>query len=284
MDYALNIHNLRKDFKGFSLKDISFSLPRGYIMGFIGPNGSGKTTTLKLIMNLMRADGGSIEVLGKDHLKHERDIKQRIGFVYDESVFYEQLSLSRMTGIIRPFYERWDEEKYAGYLRRFELDDGQKIKELSKGMRTKYALALALSHGAELLIMDEPTAGLDPIFRRELLDILLDVLQEEDKSILFSSHITSDLDRVADYITFIHQGSIVFSQDKDSLAERYKLVKGGLEQLSPELERRMLGLSRRDSGFEGLVEGEIAGEGLLVEKPSLEDLMYYHTKGGKHDR
>lgn len=283
MNDILQITDLKKQFKKFTLGEISFSLPRGYIMGFVGPNGSGKTTTLKLIMNLLPADAGEISVFGQDHVQFESQIKQRIGFVHDESVFYEQLSIKQMTGVIRPFYQQWDQEKHENYLKRFDLDPDKKIKELSKGMRTKYALAVALSHQAELLIMDEPTAGLDPVFRRELLDILQDVLQEEDNSILFSTHITSDLDRVADYITFLNNGKIVFSQEKDLVFERYALVKGGLSDLTPTLKERMIGLSQRDTGFEGLMEGRPTGDGLLVERPSLEDIMYFYTKGARHD-
>ena len=253
-------------------------------MGFIGPNGSGKTTTLKLIMNLLTPDSGTIEVFGQDHRACERDIKQRIGFVYDEPVYYEQLSLRRMTGIIRPFYQKWNQEQYQGYIRRFELDENQKIKTLSKGMRTKYALALALSHGAELLIMDEPTAGLDPVFRRELLDILLDVMQREEHSILFSIHLTSDLDRVADYITFIDKGQLVLSEEKDRLYERYTLVKGGPGDLTDSLRRELVGVSQHAHGFEGLADHPITAPGLVLETPTLEDLMFYHTKGAQHVR
>jgi len=282
MENILDIKDLRKAFKAFTLDGITFSLPRGYIMGFIGPNGSGKTTTLKLIMNLMRADAGTIEVFGQDHIRFEREIKQRIGFVYDEPVYYENLSIRRMTGLISPFYRQWNQPLYEDYLRRFDLKDDQKIKTLSKGMRTKYALALALSHGAELLIMDEPTAGLDPVFRRELLDILLDVMQREENSILFSTHITSDLDRVADYITFINQGKIVLSQEKDSLYEQYVLVKGGPQDLTDQLRRELVGVSVNSHGFEGLADHPIRGEGLVLDRPSLEDIMFFHTRGDRH--
>ncbi len=247
-------------------------------MGFIGPNGSGKTTTLKMIMNLMKKDAGSIEVFGQDHVQFEREIKQRIGFVYDEPVFYEQLSLRQMTSLISPFYNLWDQNLHESYLKRFDLDNTQKIKTLSKGMRTKYALSLALSHGAEILIMDEPTAGLDPIFRRELLDILMDIMQKEENSILFSTHLTSDLDRVADYITFINQGKIVLSEEKDSLYERYNLVKGGADDLSDGLKKELVGFTSNRHGFEGLSDHPIHGTNLVIEKPTLEDIMFFHTK------
>ena len=159
------------------------------------------------------------------------------------------------------------------------MNPAKKIKELSKGMKTKYSLALALSHGAELLIMDEPTSGLDPIFRRELLDILYEVIQREENSILFSSHITSDLDRVADYITFLHNGQLVFSEEKDSLFARFTLVKGGPEDLSEALKGELIGFSQTPVGFEGLANGRVPGSNLVLEKPSLEDIMFYYTKG-----
>ncbi len=284
MENIFDITNLGKRFKGFQLQGLSFSLPRGYIMGLIGPNGSGKTTTLKLMMNLMHKDTGEIKVFGQDHVRFEREIKQRVGIVYDEPVFYEQLSMRRMTGLIRPFYTKWNQAQYEGYLRRFDLNETQKIKTLSKGMRAKYALALALSHGAELLIMDEPTSGLDPVFRREMLDLLLEVMQREENSILFSTHITSDLDRVADYITFLDRGKLVFSQEKDSLYEQYRLVKGAPEQLTESLRRELLGVNAGEHGLEGLSDHEIRGEGLLTEKPTIEDIMFYFTRGNGHGR
>ncbi len=284
MDTVLDIRNLRKEFKGFSLQDISFSLPRGYIMGFIGPNGAGKTTTLKLIMNMLQKDGGEITVFGLDHVKSEREVKQRIGFVHDQSVFYERLSIQQMTGLLRPFYQRWDEGKYQQYIRQFGLDQGKKIKDLSKGMKTKYSLALALSHGAELLIMDEPTSGLDPVFRRELLDILYEVIQREENSILFSSHITSDLDRMADYITFLNEGRLVFSEEKDSLLARFTLVKGGPSELTEALKKDLVGFSQTPVGFEGLAKSRLDAPDLIQETPSLEDIMFYHTKGRAYAR
>ena len=284
MDTVLDIRNLRKEFKGFSLQDISFSLPRGYIMGFIGPNGAGKTTTLKLIMNMLQKDGGEITVFGLDHVKSEREVKQRIGFVHDQSVFYERLSIQQMTGLLRPFYQRWDEGKYQQYIRQFGLDPNKKIKDLSKGMKTKYSLALALSHGAELLIMDEPTSGLDPVFRRELLDILYEVIQREENSILFSSHITSDLDRMADYITFLNEGRLVFSEEKDSLLSRFTLVKGGPSELTDALKRDLVGFSQTPVGFEGLAKSRLDAPDLIQETPSLEDIMFYYTKGRAYAR
>ena len=226
MENILEVTNLRKEYPGFTLKNISFSLPRGFIMGFIGPNGAGKSTTIKLIMNLVRKDSGKIKVFGLDNAAHDQEIKQNIGFVYDENHYYEELTPDEIRSIIAPFYSRWDDKAYYGFLRCFELPQKKKLKKFSKGMKTKFSLAVALSHGAELVIMDEPTSGLDPVFRREILDILLELIQDERKSVLFSTHITSDLDRVADYITFINKGEIVFSTQRDDILENYGLVRG----------------------------------------------------------
>jgi len=222
----LEVNNLSKNYKEFSLQNLSFSLEPGFIMGFIGPNGAGKSTTIKLIMNLIKKDGGEIKVFGMDHLKHEKEIKEKIGFVYDQNHFYEDLTLAEMKKIIAPFYKSWDEEDFQKYLKQFNLSLKQKIKELSKGMKMKYSLALALSHHAELIIMDEPTSGLDPIIRSELLEVLYEIIQDDRKSILFSTHILRDLDKVADYITFINDGELVFSQAKDKILESYQIIKG----------------------------------------------------------
>jgi len=205
-------------------------LPYGYIMGLIGPNGAGKTTTIKLIMNLLRRDDGEIRIFGKDNLEYEMEIKSRIGFVYDTPTFYEHLNLKQMKNIIAPFYKNWDEVLFQRYIKEFELPLKRKVKALSRGMLMKFALPIALSHHAELIIMDEPTSGLDPVFRRELLDILSALIQDEKKSILFSTHVTSDLERIADYITFINRGKVVFSRTRDEIFEKYGVVKGGKQR------------------------------------------------------
>ena len=276
----LKIENLNKKFKNFEIKDVSFELKKGYIMGFIGPNGSGKTTTIKLITNLLKKDSGSIEVFGKDNIKFEREIKDRIGFVYDEGYFYEDLTIKQMKNIVAPFYTQWDEKLFKKYMKDFSLDETQKINKLSKGMKMKFALAIALSHNADLIIMDEPTSGLDPIFRREILDILYSIIQDENKSIFFSTHITTDLERIADYITFIDEGEIIFSKEKDLILESYAVVKGGNEDLTPELEKSLLGFRKTNVGFEALTDDknmirDLLGEDVLIEKPSLEDIMFY---------
>ncbi len=284
----LEINNLSKEFfMGFKLDNITFDLEPGYIMGLIGPNGAGKSTLIKLIMNLIKKDSGEIKIFGKDYIKFEKEIKDRIGFVYDESVFYENLSIDDMKNIIAPFYSKWDDIAFYDYLKKFDLGPLYIIKKLSKGMKMKFALSLALSHHAELIIMDEPTAGLDPIFRRELLDVLYDVVQDENKSIIFSTHITTDLDRIADYITYIKNGKLVFSDSKDEIMSTYKVVKGAREDLDYNIRKEFLGLRETNIGFEGLTDN-IEGikykiNDVVIERPTLEDIMYY-TRGRDHDK
>lgn len=279
----LKVKNLTKEFKNFKLKDVSFNLEPGYIMGFIGPNGSGKTTTIKLIMNLFKRDSGSIEIFGRDNIKFEKEIKNRIGFVYDESHFYEDLTIRQMKNIVAPFYTEWNEEIFQKYIKDFSLDDKLKIKKLSKGMKMKFSLSLALSHNADLIIMDEPTSGLDPIFRREILDILYEVIQDENKSIFFSTHITTDLEKIADYITFINDGQIVFSETKDKILESYVIVKGGNELLNSKSRKEFIGIRETNVGFEALMDNKdnikkIFKDKVIIEKPSLEDIMFYTVR------
>lgn len=284
---VLEINGLSKNFNTFSLKHLSFNVPKGYIMGFIGPNGAGKSTTIKLILNLLKKDEGNIKIFGFDHLQAEKQIKDRIGFVFDENYFYEELTLASMAKIIAPFYSRWNQAAFDQYLKTFGMFSKIKIKELSKGMKMKFSLAVALSHQADLLIMDEPTGGLDPIVRAELLEILADLIQDEEKSVLFSTHITTDLDKIADYITFINEGKLVFSAAKDDILEQYGVVKGDKNLLDREAEKLFVGLKTNQFGFEGLVADKSLArrtfqERALVEKPTLEDIMLYTVRGENH--
>jgi len=285
MEPILEIKNLRKEFKDFSLKDINLTLEKGFIMGFIGPNGAGKSTTIKLILNLMNKDGGEIKIFGKDNIVYEREVKNRIGFVLDESHYYEEITVQEMKSIIAPFYERWDEGAFKKYVKDFGLSMDKKIKELSKGMKMKFSLAIALSHNAELLIMDEPTSGLDPVVRSELLDILSDLMQDENKGVFFSTHITSDLDKIADYITFINNGEIILSTTKDDIMENFGLVKGPKELIRSNNSNGFIGIRENQYGFEALVQNKeefrkLYGDKIVVEKPTLEDIMVYYTRRG----
>jgi ABC-2 type transport system ATP-binding protein len=283
MQHILEVRDLNKSFGDFTLKNISFSLPKGFITGFIGPNGSGKTTTIKLIMNLLKKDSGEINVFGLDHLKHEKEIKNRIGFVYDETHYYEELTVEEMKRIIAPMYIKWDEEQFKSYIKEFDLPRNKRIKELSRGMKVKFSLAVALSHHADLLIMDEPTSGLDPVVRSEILDILYNVIQNENKGVFFSTHITSDLDRIADYIIMIYKGEILFNKTKDELVEEHSLVKGRLNLLDTNLKSSLIGIRKNNFGFEALSRGrervnEFRKAGAIVEKPTLEDIMLFYTR------
>lgn len=288
----LEIKNLRKEFKGFCLKNINITLERGFIMGFIGPNGAGKSTTIKLILNLINRDGGEINIFGKDNIKYEVEVKNKIGFVLDESYYYDEITVKEMKSIIAPFYSDWDEDTFNKYVKDFGLPVNKKIKELSKGMKMKFSLAVALSHNAELLIMDEPTSGLDPVIRSELLDILSDLIQDENKGVFFSTHITSDLDKIADYITFINDGEIVFSTSKDDILDNFGLVKGPKELVPKELVSEsnlgeFIGIKKNQYGFEALVQDKekikkLYGDKVIIEKPALEDIMIYYTRRGKN--
>lgn len=288
MERILEIKNLSKDYGNFSLKNINIQLDRGYIMGFIGPNGAGKSTTIKLIMNLIKKDSGSIKLFGLDHLKHELAVKDRIGFVYDENYYYEELTVEEMKNIVKPFYSKWDEHAFKQYIERFQLPLNKPIKTLSKGMKMKFSLAIALSHHAELLIMDEPTSGLDPIIRAEFLEILQSFIEDENKAVFFSTHITSDLDKVADYITLIDEGEIILSKTKDELLEDYCLVKGAKDKLEALPKESIVSIKEGAYGFEALSSNRreiirALGDSVIIEKPTLEDIMIFSTRRGEYN-
>ncbi|MEC0106815.1 ABC transporter ATP-binding protein [Paenibacillus taichungensis] len=284
---AIELRNLSKTYPLFKLDQITLDVKQGYITGLIGPNGAGKSTLINLITGLIRPDSGSIKTLGKEMPAQEVNVKERIGIVSDECFYYEHLTIREMKNMIAPFYKKWDEKQFNNYLEQFELSPKKKIEELSKGMKIKFSLAVALSHEAELLIMDEPTSGLDPVFRRELLDLLADVIQDETRSIIFSTHITTDLERIADYIAFIHKGKLVFNEAKDDVLERYTIVKGDMKLLDADTRRKFVGIRETAVGFEGLAENKAEAERLfgnyaLLHRPSLEDLIYFTAKGEKH--
>lgn len=284
MDRVLEVKNLNKSYSRFALKDVSFALPEGCITGFIGINGAGKTTTLRSILGLAEGVTGSIRFFGMDMKRNEKQIKNRIGVVLDGDCFYEDLSLEEMKKILAPAYSSWCEENYRSYLERFSLNPKEKIKNLSKGMKIKYSLALALSHKPELLIMDEPTSGLDPLFRSQLLELLRDYMEQGGKGVFFSTHITSDLDKIADMLIMIDQGHIVFREDKDELLDRYRIVKGSKEDLNEEVRSLLFHIQETAFGFTGMTSHISQIQKLLpnvlLERPTVEDIMLSHTKGG----
>lgn len=286
MEKALEIHNLCKNYDDFSLQNINMSLEKGTLTGFIGPNGAGKTTTINSILNIIKPDDGEITVLGMDSVTNDLEIKSKLGIVLDDGHFYEDLTLIKMKSLIAPMYPTWNDYEYQFYMKRFELPEQKKIKDLSRGMRMKYALVLALSHDADLFILDEPTSGLDPLVRSELLEILKDLVCMDNKTVLMSTHITSDLDKIADYLFFICDGEIILHGQKDELKEQHAIVKGDPAVLLPEYENHFIGISKSTYGFEGLTANKVTLKKLLPDKtvyevPSIEELMLYYTRRHK---
>jgi len=273
----LRIHNLCKNYPQFQLKNVSFALEEGYIMGFIGRNGAGKTTTLKAMLNLVHPDGGSVEIMGKDFLENEFFCKQKIGVVFGGADYYPRERLKNIAAVVRRFYEDWDDALYETYLARFGLDPEKKVNELSSGMRVKFALTLALSHHAKLLILDEPTSGLDPVSRDDLLELFQTLIEDGEHSILFSTHITSDLEKCADYIVYIKDGALVENGEKDEVLNAYRIVKGSAEQLTPALEGKLVGVKKHAFGVSGLIKSADADAffGFALEKPDIESIMIY---------
>lgn len=279
----LEVDKLSKNYPAFRLNGVSFSLEHGYIMGFIGSNGAGKTTTLKAILGLVNKDGGTVRVFGEDFALHELEVKQKIGFMMGETDYFPKHKLRQITAAVRRFYPGWNHTLYQEYLRRFGLDENKKVDELSSGMRVKYSLALALSHNAELLILDEPTSGLDPVARDDLLELFQELIEDGEKSILFSTHITSDLDKCADYITYIQNGSLLESCAKDDLIAKYRMVKGPAGKLDA-LKGGAVSWRLHAFGFQALIQTAAvpADDSLTVEAPTLEDIMVYHERKDVH--
>ncbi len=271
----------------FALRNLNFQVESGFITGLIGPNGSGKTTLIRSIMNMIRPDEGEVLLFGQSYKEREREIKRKIGFVYDEDFFYNLLTILEMKKIVASFYPTWNEAAFQQYLRDFNLPERRKIRDLSKGMKTKFALAAALAHEPNLLIMDEPTSGLDTVFRREILTILSAYIRDGKKSVLFSTHICADLERIADYIVYINNGDVHFSGTKEELLDSFVVIKGSLSLLQRN-RLPFIGLRQTPLGFEGLLRSENFKESELdnayiIEKPTLDDIIIYTQEGKKHD-
>lgn len=283
MIHAIDVRNLSKQFDRFQLKNIDITLPKGSIMGFIGENGAGKTTTIKLILNQLNPDSGTIQIFGLDHRNDEKEIKNDIGVVFDESYFHDNLKPAHISKIMGRIYALWDETLFYEYLNRFKLPIDKITKDLSRGMKMKLSIATALSHHPKLLILDEATSGLDPVVRNEILDLFLEFIQNEDHSILFSSHITSDLEKVADYITFLHEGEIIFSESKDQLLYDYGLLLCGAEDFKTVDNGDIIGRRENRFGHEILVRNKEKMKrkykGLTIDPVTIEDIMLFYVKG-----
>ena len=285
MSNILEVTGLNKSYKEFSLTDVSFALPEDCITGFIGINGAGKTTTIRAILGLIKKASGNVKIFGKDMDSNEQELKNRIGVVLDDGCFYDDLTMAEMKSIIAPAYTEWSNKDYKEYMERFSLNPRQKISTLSKGMRMKFALTLALSHKADMLIMDEPTSGLDPLIRSQLLEIMTDYMKQGGKGVLFSTHITSDLDKVADMIILIHDGKVLFEKERDYLFDNYRLVKGDTKLLNDDIRNLFLSVQTTDFGFSGMTDNlsEVQKRmtDIIVERPAIEDIMLAHIEGGQ---
>lgn len=284
MSNAIEINGLCKEFADFKLQDVTLSLPAGYIMGFVGQNGAGKTTTIRLMLNMIERKSGSISLLGKDNISDEFAIKQDVGVVFDDIFFVDTWKVSDVEKAVRGFYTQWSGKLFAQYARDFGLPLDRRIKELSRGMKMKLMLAVAMSHEAKLLILDEPTSGLDPVARDELLEILSKYISDGEKSILFSTHITSDLEKIADYITLIENGRIFYTGTKDDLLESFRVVKGGPDELTESLRTKIIGLAENKAGFSGLIpacETEHLPQEIVLETPTIDEILVCISKGGR---
>ncbi len=283
MSNALEVQNLNKTYSDFTLNSVSFSLPAGYIMGFVGQNGAGKTTTIRCILNMAARDSGEIKIFGLDNVKDELTVKQELAAVFDEIFFVDTWRVREVEKAIRGFYSAWDSKLYDEFIKKFKLSPEKRVKELSRGMKMKLMLAVAMSHGAKLLILDEPTSGLDPVARDELLDILREYIADGEKSVFFSTHITSDLERIADYITLIDQGKIFYTGTKDDLLEHFGIVKGSKTDLTDDMKKKIIGLSITSTGFTGmLLASDIKGlpSGIVTESPDIDEILIHISKGG----
>lgn len=284
MNNALEIQNLCKSYGDFRLDSVSFSLPTGYIMGFVGQNGAGKTTTIRCILNMASRENGEIKIFRLDNIRDELEVKQELAAVFDEIFFVDSWRVKEVEKAIHGFYSGWDSRLYGEYIKKFGLSPEKRVKELSRGMKMKLMLAVAMSHDAKLLILDEPTSGLDPVARDELLSILQEYIKDGEKSVFFSTHITSDLERIADYITLIDHGRIFYTGTKDGLVEHFCIVKGSKTDLTDELKKKMIGFSITSSGFAGMLpSSELYGlpSGFVTESPTIEEILIYISKGGE---
>ena len=285
MQNLLELTGVCKRYPSFSLRDVSFTVPAGSIMALIGENGAGKTTTIKLILNEIRRDAGSVRIFGRDNVRDETAVKEEIGVVFDESYFHSGFSAEDVGKILKGVYKSWDGALYRRYLDRFSLPAGKAIKDYSRGMKMKLSIASALAHHPRLLILDEATSGLDPVVRSEVLDLLLDFIQDEERGVLFSSHITSDLERIADYVTFLHGGQVVFSRQKDELLDRTGILKCGASQFGSLDRSDVLRVRRGSVECEALVADRRAAArkypGLVVDPATLDEIMVLTIKGEK---
>ncbi len=278
---AIEVKNLSKKFKGFELSDISFNLPSGCIMGLVGENGAGKSTTIKLILGMLNKDGGSVKIFGNDNSQNLELIKQEVGVVTDVIGIPKCLTLKEIDMVMRGTFENWNSEKFYSLSEKFSLPEKKRFGTFSRGMEMKLGIAVALSHNAKLLILDEPTSGLDPVVRDEVVDMLIDFTRDENCSILISSHIISDLEKLCDYIAFLHKGKLILCEEKDVLLSRYGIVRCTVEQLKTIDESAIKYKKETPYGVEAMVCREKVGAGINISSISIEELFVFTVKGEK---
>ena len=277
---AIEIRGLCKRYKDFSLENLNLDLPYGCVLGLVGENGAGKSTTIRLIMDALERDGGAVSVLGADNQSKEfLNLKEDVGVVLDETFVPEVINAKQLGKIMAGTYRNWDQETYDGWLRKFQLPLDKKFKDYSRGMTMKLGIAAALSHHARLLLLDEATGGLDPMIREELLEVFADFASEDGHAVLLSSHIVSDLERICDYIAFLHKGKLALCEEKDVLLDKYGILKCSREQLANIPEEAVHGKRVGTYGVEALVEREFMPRDAVVDRASLEDIILYMVKG-----
>ena len=285
MEMMMEIKNLSKAYGTFLLDHISLSLPKGIIMGMIGENGAGKTTLIRLILNLTAKDSGKVEILGMDSQKEEMSIKQQVGVVLDDCFFHESLRAEQIGRMMEKIYESWQEKLFSHYLKQFQIPLDKQIKNYSKGMKMKLSLAVALSHDAKLLILDEALNGLDPVVRDEMLDVFMDFISDGEHSIFLSSHITSDLEKIVDYVTFLHEGRLVLCEEKDVLLGEYGILKCAVSDFHKIQAQDLIRVNRGKYNCQALIknrgEAQMKYPDMVVDKATLENIMLFTIKGEK---
>lgn len=279
---SIEIRNLQKNYKNFSLTIDKLDIPEGYITGFIGPNGSGKTTTIKSLLGMVKPDSGELKILNTD-INKDTKTKESIAYVGDESGFLEESTLSNLHKIISKFYTNWDEELYKKYINKFQINESKTYKDLSKGQKKQFELIIALSHHPKLLIMDEPTSSLDPIIRNEFLELIQDHMEMDNMTVFYSTHITTDLDKSADYIVMIYKGKILLKGEKDEILDNHVIVKSKKDLIDASIKKDFISLKEYDFGFEGLISNrkkayELFSNEAIYEKCTLEDILLYYTR------
>ena len=284
---AIHIKKLKKSYDNFILDIEELEIKEGYITGFIGPNGAGKTTTIKCILDMVKTDKGEVRVLGYN-IKQNPYIKEDIAYIGGVSGFLEEGKLKNIKKGIQNFYSNWDEQVYKTYISKFKLNENKCYQDLSKGQQKQFELSIAFAHHPKLLIMDEPTANLDPIIRNEFIEMIQEIMEKENVSVFYSTHITSDLDKCADYIVFIDEGKILLKGEKDEILEEHVLVKGKKELFDKEIKEEFIGIKNNSFGFEGMIYGrkkafELFGKEVVYERCSLEDILLYYTKGEENN-